>query len=413
PLFLAAQWPSSGSVAITRGVWEDVRLGDLPVTVITRGNLESQDDVPVYCGVEDVQRDGINGTPILWIIANGSSVKKGDLLVELESTPMREALDEQTLETEEARSMLIQAKANYDNQIVQNETTEADAKLKVKLSQLELDMFIDEENGSYRLEVEEIRRQIDDVNNEILSSQASMELKRDDAAGVQQLFKLGYAGKNELRRSELAYLQAEGQYAAKINKLETNLASLRKKENYERRMQMMKLEGALKTAERSAEQVKVNNQAKLAQMNAILRARTEQLKKEEERLTRYQTQLKACKVFAPQDGMVAYAVGRTGPIEEGIPVRFRQHMLSLPALNKMQVRTSVHESVLDQMQPGLVVSVGVDAFPDRRYTGLVQSVAVLPDQSGFLGRDTKVYETVITIDGEVESLKPGMTTLSI
>ncbi|MEL7337086.1 MAG: hypothetical protein AAFN70_12890, partial [Planctomycetota bacterium] len=304
PLFLAAQWPSSGSVAITRGVWEDVRLGDLPVTVITRGNLESQDDVPVYCGVEDVQRDGINGTPILWIIANGSSVKKGDLLVELESTPMREALDEQTLETEEARSMLIQAKANYDNQIVQNETTEADAKLKVKLSQLELDMFIDEENGSYRLEVEEIRRQIDDVNNEILSSQASMELKRDDAAGVQQLFKLGYAGKNELRRSELAYLQAEGQYAAKINKLETNLASLRKKENYERRMQMMKLEGALKTAERSAEQVKVNNQAKLAQMNAILRARTEQLKKEEERLTRYQTQLKACKVFAPQDGMV-------------------------------------------------------------------------------------------------------------
>ncbi|MEL6899192.1 MAG: hypothetical protein AAFP90_24075, partial [Planctomycetota bacterium] len=123
PLFLAAQWPSSGSVAITRGVWEDVRLGDLPVTVITRGNLESQDDVPVYCGVEDVQRDGINGTPILWIIANGSSVKKGDLLVELESTPMREALDEQTLETEEARSMLIQAKANYDNQIVQNETT--------------------------------------------------------------------------------------------------------------------------------------------------------------------------------------------------------------------------------------------------------------------------------------------------
>ncbi|MEL6896405.1 MAG: efflux RND transporter periplasmic adaptor subunit, partial [Planctomycetota bacterium] len=285
-------------------------------------------------------------------------------------------------------------------------------KLKVKLSQLELDMFIDEENGSYRLEVEEIRRQIDDVNNEILSSQASMELKRDDAAGVQQLFKLGYAGKNELRRSELAYLQAEGQYAAKINKLETNLASLRKKENYERRMQMMKLEGALKTAERSAEQVKVNNQAKLAQMNAILRARTEQLKKEEERLTRYQTQLKACKVFAPQDGMVAYAVGRTGPIEEGIPVRFRQHMLSLPALNKMQVRTSVHESVLDQMQPGLVVSVGVDAFPDRRYTGLVQSVAVLPDQSGFLGRDTKVYETVITIDGEVESLKPGMTAVT-
>jgi HlyD family secretion protein len=39
----------------------------------------------------------------------------------------------------------------------------------------------------------------------------------------------------------------------------------------------------------------------------------------------------------------------------------------------------------------------------------VQSVAVLPDQGGWFSSDTKVYPTVVTIDEDVEQLKPGMT----
>ena len=75
----------------------------------------------------------------------------------------------------------------------------------------------------------------------------------------------------------------------------------------------------------------------------------------------------------------------------------------------MQVKTAVHESVLDRIKKGLKASIRVDAFPDRQYHGTVQSVAVLPDQGGWLSSDTKVYSTIVTIDQEVEQLKPGMT----
>jgi multidrug efflux pump subunit AcrA (membrane-fusion protein) len=51
----------------------------------------------------------------------------------------------------------------------------------------------------------------------------------------------------------------------------------------------------------------------------------------------------------------------------------------------------------------------MDAFSDRSYRGTVKSVAVLPDQEGWYGSDIKVYETFVTIDEEVEQLKPGMT----
>jgi len=380
--FLAAGWPVPEDQLLQKALWREVERSDLSISVIERGNLESQQNTEIFCKVEDVQRDGIHGTPIVWIISNGASVEEGDLLCELETTPMQEALDEQILETEEARTKQFQTEADYDNQITTNKTTEAEAELAVELAKLELEMFTDEESGTHRLAVEEIKRSIDDTNNEILAAQASLELKDDDRRGLESLFKMGYANRNELRRSELSYLQAEGEYAAKLNQLQTSMATLRKKQDYERRMQLMTLQGDVQTAERALEQTKRSNEARLSQLESLLRTRTEQLKKEEERLTRYQTQLELCKIHAPQTGMVAYASDRNDEVREGVPVRNRQHLMSIPRLDLMQVRTAVHESVLDQIDNGLEATVTVDAFPDRQYTGTVQSVAVLPDQNG-------------------------------
>jgi multidrug efflux pump subunit AcrA (membrane-fusion protein) len=78
----------------------------------------------------------------------------------------------------------------------------------------------------------------------------------------------------------------------------------------------------------------------------------------------------------------------------------------------MQVKTSVHESVLDQIKPGLKATIRVEPFPDRIYQGTVKSVGVLPDQGSYWGSDTKVYETIVTLDDEVEQLKPGMTAVA-
>lgn len=387
-----------------------VQRRDLPITVIERGHLESQVNVQVLCEVDDYRSDGIHGTPIVWVIPNGSSVSQGDLICELDSTAIQSALDEQILDTEEARSAYIQAEANLENQKIQNATAEDKARLDVELARLELQMFKDQQKGSHKLAKETIQRQIDDLNNEILAAEMNLKLRRNEKTGIESLFKLGYAGKSELDRAVLSYLQAEGDYAAKLNKLQTLMATLEKLDTFDKQMQLMELEGRLRTAEQNLQQVIVTNKAKLAQMEGVLKSRTEQLKKEEERLERYRTQLAKCKIYAPQDGMVAYATpqsSRDAEIAEGVPVRPRQHILSIPNLKKMQVETAVHESVLDRIQPGLKVDIKVDAFPDRRYEGTVKSVAVLPETSYY--SDSKTYKTVITIDEEVYQLKPGMT----
>lgn len=388
----------------------EVTPRDLPITIIERGSLESQTNIPIYCEVDDVRSDGINGTPIVWIIENGSSVKEGDLICELDSSAIQAELDEQLLDTEEARSAHVQAKANLENQEIQNTTAEDKAELDVRLAKLELEMFQDTDVGSGKLELELINRQIDDLNNEIMAARMNRELRFNEKQGIETLFKLGYAGKSELDRSKLSYLQSTADYAAKLNRLNTQRASAKKLEKFDQEMQRLELEGKVRTCQQALKQVQLTNQARLAQMKGVYTSRTEQLKKEEERLERYRTQLAKCKIYAPQDGMVAYAAPRSSrdsEIAEGLPVRPRQHILSIPNLESMQVRTQVHESALDRVEIDQVVEVAVDAFPDRTYQARVKSVAVLPNRRSY--SDTKTYETVIEIEERVEQLKPGMT----
>ncbi|MCR9291238.1 MAG: efflux RND transporter periplasmic adaptor subunit [bacterium] len=402
--------PEADMVAESDLLTYRVEPRDLPLTIVEQGNLESQTNIQVLCEVDDVRNDGISGTPIVWIIPNGASVSKGDLICELDSTAIQTELDEQILDTEEARSQFFQAEANLENQVIQNQTDEDKAKLDVELSKLELAMFEDETRGSHQLALEAIERAIDDLNNEILAAEMNLELRRNEKVGMESLFKLGYAGKSEMDRSVLGYLQAEGDYAAKLNKLQTQTASLEKLNTYDREMQKLELQGKLRTAEQNLRQTVVSNRARMAQMEGVLKSRTEQLMKEEERLKRYKRQLELCKIYAPQDGMVAYAEpqsSRDDDIAEGVPVRPRQHILSIPNLRQMQVVMDVHESALDRMQPGLNVAVTVDAFPDRSYSGTVKSVAVLPERSYY--SNTKTYKTVVTINDDVYQLKPGMT----
>ncbi len=135
-------WSSRGAqghAAISQAVWQEVERSDLEVVVLERGNLESQSNIEIICEVEDVRKDNINGTTILWMIPNGASVKEGDLVVELDANPMQEALDDQILFTENALAEKIQAEANLKNQLTMNATAKAEAELLIRLAELELE----------------------------------------------------------------------------------------------------------------------------------------------------------------------------------------------------------------------------------------------------------------------------------
>ena len=389
---------------------------DLSITVSERGNLQSQQETEIICELENLtyDRSGNSGTQILSIVLNGTMVREGDLLVELDSTALVERLDEQYLDVEEDRAEYIQTKLMYENQATQNETNLAEAKLQVKLTELEMQRYDDGKDGTYQIARREVELKVQEAKNQIQEAQAGRAMQQTNLSGVKKLHKLGYRGRGDLDQAIYKYLQAEDTLVKTTHALANASSNLRKLQEYDYPMEKLKLQGSLLTAERTLKQVERNNESRLAQARARMIGQERRLKREEEILDKYKSQLQKCKIFAPHDGMVVHAnqrsrSGRSTIIGEGVFVRQRQKILTLPDLSRMQVKTAVHESVLDQVREGLPATISLDAFPDRSYPGAVKSVAVLPDQGGWLSSDVKVYETIVTIDQKVAQLKPGMT----
>jgi HlyD family secretion protein len=341
--------------------------------------------------VHDVPDDGIPGTTILWMAPNGSWVQKGDLLVELDSSSREKHVDDHVLDTERQRAEQLRATSMYDNRITQNETMLANAELRVALAELNLRSFEDEEGGVFELGVRDIVRQIQVARANELISDAQLK-------GHQILYGLGYSSRGDVAKSRLACLNASRSLVRALcqHELQTQYAYQKQK---------LQLMGAVETAKRSVIQSKRNSEWLLARDLATKHAADRRLKKSEERLERNREQVKKCKIYAPQDGMVVYASG----IREGESVYERQTILQLPDLSRMQVKTTIHESGVNQVQRGQPATIRLDARPGASYRGSVQSVAVLPDQGGWLNSDVKAYETVVEIDEEVERLHPGMT----
>ncbi|HEX9006399.1 MAG TPA: efflux RND transporter periplasmic adaptor subunit, partial [Bacteroidota bacterium] len=87
----------------------------------------------------------------------------------------------------------------------------------------------------------------------------------------------------------------------------------------------------------------------------------------------------------------------------GMPV------VSLPDLSRMQSISSINEVDISKVKKDQHVSIRLDAFPEREFTGTVAVVGTIGQQ-----RDRqsaiKTFEVVIDIEGTDPILKPGMTT---
>ena len=202
---------SNTSQASQELVYYTVKRGTLPITVTERGNLESQQTEEIICEVENFggDRSGQTGTQILFIVPNGSSVKKGDLLVELDSAPLKERLDSQFLSLQRAEAEKIQANSKYDNQKTQNETNLAEAELKKKLTKLDMDSYEDETGGTFQIELQNIEM-------EIQTARAQQMIRKSDRDAYEQLYKLGYKSKGDLAASRLELLKADSNLAEPV-----------------------------------------------------------------------------------------------------------------------------------------------------------------------------------------------------
>lgn len=128
---------------------------------------------------------------------------------------------------------------------------------------------------------------------------------------------------------------------------------------------------------------------------------------------RYQSLLDVLEEFvitAPQDGMVIYRRNWDGSkITVGSQIStWDNTVATLPDFSIMMSRTYVNEIDISRVKVNQFAEVVVDAFPEKRFTGIVTNVANVGEQRP--NQDARVFEVRIQINESDTILRPAMTT---
>jgi RND family efflux transporter MFP subunit len=163
-----------------------VTRADLDLTVTERGSLESADATDIVCPVKSRA-----GTTVKWVIDDGSRVKKGDRLLELDSTALREQLRQQLITLAQATARLGVADRQLELVRKKNQLDDCTARLNLKVAQLGLKRFTGkdtDEKEVFELKVEQasLALQVVRLENRTRESLAQDDVKSKAAALARQ-----------------------------------------------------------------------------------------------------------------------------------------------------------------------------------------------------------------------------------
>jgi HlyD family secretion protein len=375
---------------VQQNLFHTVKRGDFLVSIVEGGTLKAVNEVTVRSELEGQSR-------IISIVPEGTTVKEGDTLVELDASDIKERLTQQEVVFQSSQFNYIQAKEALAIQKSVVESNIKENELRVEFAESDLEKY---KEGEWP----QAKRQIE---SDIALSKEELTRAKDRLEWTVKLQEKGYATKAELEGDQFS-----------VQKFTYNLQSLEEKlrisDKYDYPKRTRLLESNVEQAKKDLERLKLRSASQIAQFEADLKTRQNTLDLHEQRLQLLKEQLNFTKITAPQEGLVIYASSGNPNsgilIEEGATIRQRQDIIKLPDVSQMMLEVRVHESHVQQIKPGLPAFVTIDSVPDKQFKGIVRRVAVLPDSSSrYYNPNLKVYTTEVLVEDKLPDLKPGVS----
>ncbi len=370
-----------------------VRQGPLKISVVESGTIRPRDEVVLRNEMWD-------DTTILSIVEEGKQVQKGDLLVELDATEVEREMQTQKLELQNDEADYISARENLE--IVRNQA-EADvdeAELTLQFAEQDLMKYIE---GEYPKQLMEAKAAITIASEELNQAE-------EDLRWSKILYEEKYLAQSDLQQDELAAQKA------RLN-LDMAKEDLKLLQNYTHKRQMAQLKSDVKQARMASTREVSSASSSIMDASSRYFWRQERYEEEKEDYRRLQEQVENAKIYAPINGLALYASSVMEDWEDdedrirvGAEVDERREIIILTAAEEYNVDIQVQETDLNKVKKGLPASITVDAIPEETFQGVVHYVSPLPNQrQQYLNPNLKVYNTDIQIQGDVESIRNGMS----
>ncbi len=340
---------------------------DFSTKLIASGRIESVRKTIIECELERIEirnegRSIVSGgaSTLLTVIEEGSRVKKGDVLCTLDASDYEELVRQQEIKTQQARAALLQAQ------------------LDLQVAELGIQEYRD---GL-------MKQAESDLEGQIAFAESDVERAVDRLAWTRGMLQKGYVPKAQLTTAE----QTEKEARQQLLVTRWELENMRK---FGHSRAMLELTA---TVEKCKSNLVLNEQR-------VMRL--------EERLRHYKRMVELCTIRAPHDGFVIFAVDPWRPgaprIEPGVQVRQHQKLFYLPDLGDMEIQTYLHESIANQVQPGMMAKAKVEGLSNRMIEGHVTGVAPLPLPEWNWSQEVKYFVGHVKLDSAPEGIRPGMT----
>jgi len=403
-----------------------VKRGDLTISVTESGSIKA-------VKAKDIKSEVEGSATIVNIVPEGTmitpeDVNDGKVLVELDSSELKEQLSQREIELTAAEAGYADANESYFIQVKQNESDITAAELKVKFTLMDLQKYLGktvaqklvtkanvDPNSSIDIASlledpnslgGEASQKLRELTGSIALAKSNLEKAAYTLEWTEKLFAKQYVAETELRKDRLDKQRLE------IDEEKAEIA-LTLFKLYEFAKQSEQLLSDYNEARRELDRTKARARAQLAQAKAKLASARSTFEVQGQRLNKLHKQIEACMIRAPAVGQVVYwsSTERWSrvKIEQGADVREGSKIITIPDASEMKVEVKIHETWIDRIEPNQPADITVEAFPDKTFTGRVLKKAPLADTEDFLNPDLKVYSTDIGIDGTHDSLKTGMT----
>lgn len=334
--------------------------GSFDHIVLEQGEIESSRNKEIVC---EVKSRGQGGVSILWVIDEGTPVKKGDKLVELDTSQLELDLKTQKIEVITAEAMVSTASALLkQSEIAKKEYLEG--------------IFITEERA---------------IQSEIQIAEQNKTRATLALQSSARLVAKGLVKELQMRADEYAVANAVTQ----LDSAENRLKVLR---DYTKKKFLVQYNSEIESA------------------TASLKAAESELAEESGELDEILEQITKCVMLAPSDGVVVYAnkFSRRGGnaefvVEPGATVREQQTILRLPDPGRMQVKCKINESRITLIKPGMPAKISIDAISGMTLIGRVKKVNRYAEPGSWFSSSVKEYATTIEIIDPPENIRTGMS----
>ncbi len=340
-------------------IFHEVVRNDFVLSVTERGEVKSAGVTEIR---SEVKTKSTPGVAILRVIPEGSVVKQGDFVVELDASALKEERTTQKISCNTVEALVIEARNLYQTAVI------------AKREYLE---------GTYV----ESRQTIE---SEVFVAEENLNRAKEYYVYSKKLATKGYVNDLQLEADKFAVEKSRKELEAANTKLKVL-------DEFTKAKTMKQLESDILIAKAKWEANKNSFQLELDKLRDI------------------EEQIEKCTILSPKEGVVMYAHERDRHgnsdfiVEEGAVVRERQAIMQIPDSSSMQVEININESLIQFVKPGMPASISPVGMGDVVLQGTVEKVNRYAEPSGWRKANVKEYKAFVNVDNAPPGLRSGLT----